>query len=131
MTKMPGSCPFNFHLMDSCLKFRKQSVRTNNTYSSFRCAAKYSYGRLTILHFCKLLVLVHKHASFHDYADGNTLSTYSSDLNSLLYVLIVEFQTTMNWLIENGKIVNPKKIQTVYHRQKTPYLRFLCSLCSF
>ena len=35
MTKMPGSCPFNFHLMDSCLKFRKQSVRTNNTYSSF------------------------------------------------------------------------------------------------
>ena len=55
---------------------------------------------------------VHKKASLHNYADDNTLSTYSLDLNSLIDILIEESQT-INWLKTNHMIVNPKKFQAM------------------
>ena len=42
-----------------------------------------------------------------------TLSTYSSDLNSLFDILSEESQTTINWLKANHMIVNPKEIQAI------------------
>ena len=48
----------------------------------------------------------------HNYTDDNTLSAYSSDLNSLIDILSEESQTTINWLKANH-IVNPKKVQAM------------------
>ena len=52
-------------------------------------------------------------ASLHNYADDNTLSAYSSDLNSLVDILTEESQATINWLKINHMIVNPKKFQAM------------------
>ena len=52
-------------------------------------------------------------ASLRNYADDNTLSAYSSDLNSLIDILTEESQTTLNWLKANHMIVNPKKFQAM------------------
>ena len=52
-------------------------------------------------------------ASLHNYADDNTLSAYSSALNSLTDKLIEESQTSINWLKANHIIVNPKKFQVM------------------
>ena len=49
-------------------------------------------------------------ASLLNYADDNTSSAYSSDLNSLIDILIEESQTTVNWLKANHMIVNSKKL---------------------
>ena len=63
-------------------------------------------------------------ASLHNYADDNTLSAYSSDLNSLIYILTEESQTTKNCLKANHMIVNPKKFQVMLvSKRKTPYRR--------
>ena len=51
--------------------------------------------------------------SLHNYADDNTLSAYSSELNSLIEILIEESQTTIYWLKANHMIVNPKKFQAM------------------
>ena len=52
-------------------------------------------------------------ASLHNYADDNTLSAYSSALNSLTDKLIEESQTSINWLKANHMIVKPKKFQVM------------------
>ena len=52
-------------------------------------------------------------ASLHNYAGDNTLSAYSSDLNSLINILTEESQTTINWLKASHIIVNPKKFQAM------------------
>ena len=78
------------------LQNRKQSVRINNIYSTFRCAKRISFGGLNIF-LNKLYFFITK-ASLHIYANDNTLSAYSSDLNSLIDKLIEESQTTINGL---------------------------------
>ena len=59
---------------------------------------------------CTFLI---KKASLHNYADYNTSSAYSSDLNSLIDILTEESQTTINWLKANHMIVNPKTFQAI------------------
>ena len=70
--------------MYSHLKFRKQSVRINNKYNGFLevISGVSQVSILDALLFfemaCSCLL---KKASLHNYADDNTLSAYSSDLN--------------------------------------------------
>ena len=45
---------------------------------------------------------------FRNYADSNTFSAYSSDLNSVIDIFVAESQTSINWLEANHMIVNPK-----------------------
>ena len=52
-------------------------------------------------------------ASPHNYADDNTLSAYSSDLNLLNDILIEGSQTTINLLTASHTIVNPEKFQAM------------------
>ena len=52
-------------------------------------------------------------ASLHNYTDDHTLSAYSSDLNSLIDILLEESQTTTNWLKVNRMIANPKKFRSM------------------
>ena len=49
-------------------------------------------------------------APLRNCANDNTVSAYSSELNLLIYILIEESQTTINWLKTNHMRVNPKKI---------------------
>ena len=51
--------------------------------------------------------------SLHNCADDNTLSAYSSDLNSLTDILTEASQTTLIWLKANYMIVNPKRFQAM------------------
>ena len=51
------------------------------------------------------LFLFNKKASFHHYADDNTLSAYLSDLNSLTDVLIGESQITIKCFSESNTIM--------------------------
>ena len=58
---------------------------------------------------------------FHNYADNNTFSAYSSDLNSVINIFVSESQTTINRLEANHLIVNPKifKAKLVSKRKNT------------
>ena len=102
-------------LIYSNLKNRKQSVRINNVYSTFlelisAVSQGSVLGALLFNIFLNDLYMFITKASLLNYADDNTSSAYSSDLNSLIDILIEESQTTVNWLKANHMIVNPKKL---------------------
>ena len=108
-----GSNKEALSLIYSCLKNRKELARINNVYSTFlELISSVPQGSvLGALRFNIILNDLHlfmTKASLHNYAYDNTLSAYSSDLNSLIYVLIEESQTTINWLKANHMVVNPK-----------------------
>ena len=85
----------------SYLKNRKQSVRFNNVYSTFLelisgVPQGSILGALLFNIFLNDLHFFITKASLHNYADDNTLSAYSSDLNSLIEKLTEESETTIN-----------------------------------
>ena len=57
-------------------------------------------------------------ASLQNLAGDNTLSAYSSDLHSLIDILIEGSQTTINWFKANHMIKNPKKFQAMLVSKK-------------
>ena len=52
-------------------------------------------------------------ASLHNYADDNILPACFADVASLMELLSQKSNTTIDWLISNHMIVNPKKFQTI------------------
>ena len=57
-------------------------------------------------------------ASIHSYADKKTLSASSTGAASLMEFLSQESNTTIDWLLSNHIIVNPKKFQTIVTTQR-------------
>ena len=101
-------------LISSYLKNRKQSVRINKVYSIFVVLISgVLQGSVLGVFFLNDLCLFITKASLHNYTDDNTLSAYSSDLNSLIDILLEESQTTTNWLKVNRMIANPKKFRAM------------------
>ena len=49
----------------------------------------------------------------HNYTVDNTSLAYSSDLHSLINILIEESRSTINWIKANHMIVNPQKLQAM------------------
>ena len=80
--------------MYSYLKFRKQSVRINNKYSSFLelIAVVPQASILGFRFYLTFLRMTYSYSSLHNYTYDNTLA-YSSNLNSLTDVFIEESQT--------------------------------------
>ena len=82
-------------LIYSYLKNRKPSVCINNIYSTFLelvsgVPQRPVFGALLFNTFLNDLYFFITKASLHNYADDNTLSAYSSDLNSLFDILTEE-----------------------------------------
>ena len=53
-------------------------------------------------------------ASFHNFADDNTLTSCGSTFEELLPILESEFEAAINWLHSNKMIVNPDNFQVIF-----------------
>ena len=54
-----------------------------------------------------------KKLSLYSYADDNTLSTFSTKIDSVVKILSEESKSAVDWLHTNGIIVNSQKFKTI------------------
>ena len=104
----------------SYLKNKKLSVGINNVYRTFLDLIS-GVPQGSVLEALLFYIFLIDLTLFHNYADNNTFSAYSSDLNSVINIFVSESQTTINRLEANHLIVNPKifKAKLVSKRKNT------------
>ena len=105
-------------LIYSYLKRRKQSVRINNTYSSFQTILSgvpqgSVLGPILFNVYLNDLFLFIKQATLYNYADDNTLACFSKTLPDLVRALEAEAGIALDWLKENYMIANPSKFHAL------------------
>ena len=105
-------------LIYSYLKRRKQSVRINNTYSSFQTILSgvpqgSVLGPILFNVYLNDLFLFIKQATLYNYADDNTLACFSKTLPDLVRTLEAEAGVALDWLKENYMIANPSKFHAL------------------
>ena len=105
-------------LIYSYLKRRKQSVRINNTYSSFQTILSgvpqgSVLGPILFNVYLNDLFLFIKQATLYNYADDNTLACFSKTLPDLVRALEAEAGVALDWLRENYMIANPSKFHAL------------------
>ena len=52
-----------------------------------------------------------QHATFHNFADNNTLSSFAKTVDKLKQILELESKCAIEWLIRNGMFVNPDRFK--------------------
>ena len=109
-------------LIYSYLKRQKQSVRINNTYSSFQTILSgvpqgSVLGPILFNFYINDLFLFIKQATLHNYADDNTLAYFSKTLSNLIEVLEEEAGVALTWLKQNQMIANPEKFHALLIRK--------------
>ena len=109
-------------LIYSYLKRRKQSVRINNTYSSFQTILSgvpqgSVLGPILFNFYINDLFLFIKQATLHHCADDNTLAYFSKTLSNLVEVLEEEAGVALTWLKQNQMIANPEKFHALLIRK--------------
>ena len=106
----------------SYLKRRKQSVRINNTYSSFQTILSgvpqgSVLGPILFNFYINYLFLFIKQATLYNYADDNTLAFFSKTYSNLIGVLEKEAGIALTWLKHNQMIANPEKFHVILLRK--------------
>ena len=100
----------------SYLNKRQQRVRINNVQSGFEeIISGVPQGSIVkpILFNAFLNDLFYdiENASIHNFADDNTLSSFTKTVKDLINALKEETQVAINWFFSNNMIVNPHKFK--------------------
>ena len=102
----------------SYLKNRKQSVKINNTLSTFMSLISgvpqgSILGPILFNLFTNDLIHFIKNADIINYADDNTISANAKTINELIEKLESESKNAIKWFTENNMIVNPEKFKAI------------------
>ena len=102
----------------SYLKNRKQSVKINNTLSTFMSLISgvpqgSILGPILFNLFTNDLIHFIKNADIINYADDNTISANAKTINELIEKLESESKNAIKWFTENNMIVNPDKFKAI------------------
>ena len=108
----------SFTFFYSYLKQRKQNVKINNTYSLFKellsgVPQGSILGTILFNFFFYYLFLWLSTADLHNFADDNTISAFSKDLQELIKKLEETSECAIKWFTNNCMIVNPGKFRSI------------------
>ena len=96
---------------------RKQCACINNTLSEFKVISDVPQGSIvvTILFNCFFNDFYYfiENANVHNFADGNTLTTFAQNVWNLISVLESESNIVIDWFETNKMIVNSGTFQSI------------------
>ena len=102
----------------SYLKSRKQCVSVNNIKSTFEeiisgVPQDSVVGPILFKIFFNDFFYFILVASAHNFADDNTLASFTKTIENLISILESESEIAINWFKNNHMIVNPGKFQAI------------------
>jgi hypothetical protein len=112
---------FDFHTLIffySYLKNRKQSVKINNTLSTFMTLVSgvpqgTILGPILFNLFTNDLIEFIENADITNYADDNTISAHANSIHELIETLEIESKNAINWFNINNMTVNLDKFKAM------------------